>query len=347
MPNDMPPAHHRDATKARGRHSVTLRDVARLAGVSMMTVSRAIRTPAQVSENTRERVAQAVGSLGYVPNLMANHLRSARSYLVTALVPTITGSLFSQMVESLTGALEARGYQLMVGQSGYADSREDDLLQAIVGRRPDGIVLTGILHSPEGRRMLSASGIPVVETWDTTDQPIDMLIGLSHDAIGEAVCRYLFQRGKRRPALLCGDDTRARKRHAGFVRAAAALGLDEPPIHFVPSPTTHALGRQGLRSLLAIDPRIDAVFCSSDMMAAGVLTEAVAGGLSVPGRLAVVGFGDLEFAASMSPALTSVRIDGGAIGSTAADMIAARADGRPVERKTVDIGFSIVGRDSA
>jgi len=329
------------------RTSVTLRDVAQLAGVSMMTVSRAIHAPKQVSERTQQRVAEAVRTLGYVPNLMANNLRSSRSYLVTALVPTMSGSLFSQMVSSLTTALEDRGYQLMVGQSGYAHSREDDLLQAIVGRRPDGIVLTGILHSPEGRRMLTASGIPVVETWDTTHEPIDMLIGLSHDAIGESVCQYLFKRGKRRPALLCGDDTRARKRNAGFVRAAAALGLDEPLIHFVPSPTTHALGRQGLQTLRSLDQHIDSVFCSSDMMAAGVMTEAIATGLSVPDQLAVVGFGDLEFAASMSPAMTSVRIDGGGIGTTAASMIAARADGLQVERKIVDIGFSIVSRESA
>lgn len=331
----------------RGRVSVTLREVAQLAGVSMMTVSRAIHAPRQVSERTQKRVAEAVRTLGYVPNLMANNLRSSRSYLVTALVPTMTGSLFGQMVSSLTAALEERGYQLMVGQSGYAHSREDDLLQAIVGRRPDGIVLTGILHSPEGRRMLTASGIPVVETWDTTDEPIDMLIGLSHDAIGEAVCQYLFDHGKRRLALLCGDDTRAAKRNAGFLRAAARLGLETPRVRVVPSPTTHALGRQGLQTLRADDARIDGVFCSSDMMAAGVITEALAMGLSVPGQLAVVGFGDLEFAGSMSPAMTSVRIDGGGIGTAAASMIAARADGRQVDRKIVDIGFSIVGRDSA
>ena len=112
-----------------------------------------------------------MSALGYVPNLVAGGLRSARSHVVTALVPTLTGPLFGEMVQALTDALELRGFQVMVGQVGYARSREDALLRAIVGRRPDGIVLTGVMHSPEGRRLLMASGISVVETWDFTDTP--------------------------------------------------------------------------------------------------------------------------------------------------------------------------------
>ena len=100
----------------------------------MITVSRAINTPQQVSERTRARVQEAVSALGYVPNLVAGGLRSARSHVVTALVPTLTGPLFGEMVQALTDALELRGSQVMVGQVGHARSREDALLRAIVGR---------------------------------------------------------------------------------------------------------------------------------------------------------------------------------------------------------------------
>lgn len=134
----------------RDRSAVTLREVAERAGVSMITVSRAINTPQQVSERTRQRVQEAVSALGYVPNLVAGGLRSARSHVVTALVPTLTGPLFGEMVQALTDALELRGFQVMVGQVGYARSREDELLRAIVGRRPDGIVLTGSCTHPRG-----------------------------------------------------------------------------------------------------------------------------------------------------------------------------------------------------
>lgn len=335
------------APPGRDRPAVTLREVAERAGVSMITVSRALHTPQRVSERTRERVQEAVSALGYVPNLIAGGLRSARSHVVTALVPTLTGPLFAEMVQALTDALELRGFQVMVGQVGYAHSREDELLRAIVGRRPDGIVVTGVMHSPEARRMLSASGIPVVETWDFTNTPIDMLVGLRHEELGAAVCKHLFAKGRRRLALLSGGDERAARRARGFESAAKRLGLRAPAVRLGKSPTTHADGRIGLAALLAETADIDAVFCSSDMLALGVLTEARLRGIAVPEQLSVMGFGDIDFAQSVSPSLTTVRIDGTRMGRAAAQLIADRAEGRAVAEPVVDIGFSIIERESA
>ncbi|MBQ1767427.1 MAG: LacI family DNA-binding transcriptional regulator, partial [Aquincola sp.] len=156
--------------------AVTLHDVARLAEVAPITASRALNTPDRVSPEVLQRVTDAVRRTGYVPNLLAGGLASTRSRLVAAVVPTIAGPVFLQTIQSLTAALEAHGYQLMLGQTGYVDSREDALLEAIIGRRPDGIVLTGIMHSAHGRQRLLAAGIPVVETWDLTPTPIDMLV---------------------------------------------------------------------------------------------------------------------------------------------------------------------------
>ena len=140
----------------RGSGGITLADVARLAGVSAITVSRALNTPDRVAPATLAQVRDAVGRTGYVPNLLAGGLASNRSRLVAALVPTIAGSVFLDTIQALTETLAAAGYQLMLGQAGYSGAREDALIDAIVGRRPDGIVLTGLLHSPEGRRRLLA-----------------------------------------------------------------------------------------------------------------------------------------------------------------------------------------------
>jgi len=134
---------------------------------------------------------------------------------------------------------------------------------------------------------------------------------------------------------------------AAFEAAARARGAGEVRAVVVPAPTTGARGRAALAALLAGDDPVDAVFCSSDLLALGVLTEAQARGIAVPERLAVVGFGDLEFAADLYPSLTTVRIDGEAIGRLAAEFIAARAEGRAVDQSVVDIGFSIVERESA
>ncbi|MBT2320960.1 LacI family DNA-binding transcriptional regulator [Variovorax paradoxus] len=343
MNPEAPPARR----SRRGSGAVTLHDVAKLAGVAPITASRALNTPAQVSDEVLKKVGDAVARTGYVRNRLAGGLASTRSRLVAAVVPTIAGPVFLQTVQALTEALAENGYQLMLGQSGYAESREDALLEAIIGRRPDGIVLTGIMHSAEGRKRLLAAGIPVVETWDLTPTPLDMLVGFSHVEVGRAVVDFLRSKGRSRLAVVAGDDERSRRRHQAFQDAARAAGLREVRLIYVPAPTTLKSGRRALAELLAAAPDIDAVFCSSDLLALGVMTEAQARGISVPAQLAVVGFGDLEFAADLNPALSTVRIDSKAIGRQAARFIVERAEGRPVDPRVVDIGFSIVDRGSA
>ncbi|NDY90456.1 LacI family DNA-binding transcriptional regulator [Ideonella livida] len=333
----------------RGSGAVTLHDVARLAGVAPITASRALNTPQQVSDDVRQRVAQAVAATGYVPNRLAGGLASARSRLVAAVVPTLSGPVFLPTVEALTQALAREGYQLMLGQTGYDNpGAEEALLEAILGRRPDGIVLTGVLHSEASRQRLQAAGRPVVETWDLTDTPVDLLVGFSHTEVGRAVADFLQGLGHRHLAVVAGLDARARRRTAAFAAQAQALGLPPVQCSEVPAPTTLHAGRQALRQLLAgPGPRPQAVFCSSDLLALGVLTEARVQGLQVPADLAVVGFGDLALAADTAPALTSVRIDAVAIGEQAARWIVDRAEGRPVAQPVVDIGFEIVRRESA
>jgi LacI family gluconate utilization system Gnt-I transcriptional repressor len=331
----------------RGSGAVTLHDVARLAGVAPITASRAVNHPGQVSDEVRKKVDEAIARTGYVPNRLAGGLASARSRLVAAVVPTISGPVFLSTVQALTEALAERGYQLMLGQSGYAGTREDALLEAIIGRRPDGIVLTGIMHSNEGRRRLLASGIPVVETWDLTPTPIDMLVGFSHAEVGRAVARFLHGKGRRRFAVVAGDDERAKRRLAAFQAEAQALGLPEVRAVLVPAPTTLKSGRAALGQLLSADATLDAVFCSSDLLALGVMTEARARGVLIPQHLAVIGFGDLDFAGDLVPALSTVHIKGDAIGRQAALFIVDRAEGRAVPDRVIDIGFEIIERQSA
>ena len=331
----------------RGTGAVTLHDVAKLAGVAPITASRAVNTPGQVSAEVLKKVSDAVARTGYVRNRLAGGLASTRSRLVAAVVPTISGPVFLQTVQSLTEALAERGYQLMLGQSGYVDSREDALLEAIIGRRPDGIVLTGIMHSPEGRKRLLAAGIPVVETWDLTPTPLDMLVGFSHVDVGRAVADFLHAKGRRRLAVVGGDDERSKRRQQAFQAEARATGMRGVPVVNVPAPATLKSGRRALAELLQISPDLDALFCSSDLLALGVMTEAQSRGIEVPGQIAVVGFGDLEYAADLHPALTTVRIDGMAIGRQAAQFIVDRAEGRKVDVRVVDVGFSIVDRQSA
>ena len=335
----------------RGSGRATLVDVALAAKVSTQTVSRVINAPTQVPASTVAVVREAIDKVGYVPNLLAGGLASGRSRLVAALVPAISGPVFSQTIEALSQTLGRRGYQLMLGESGYEEPDEDTVLQNLISRRPDGIILTRIVQSEPARTRLAASGVPVVETWDLTDRPVDMLIGFSHEGVGVAVADFFADRGFRQVGLLTGDDPRALRRGLAFAERLRWHGLlspgaDLPTVRFS-APAPLGAGRRALRELLAAFPGTDAVFCSTDMVALGALIEAREMGLRVPADLAFVGFGDLAFSADTAPGLTTVRIDGAGMGVQAAEWIMRRAEGGAVLCSRVDVGFEIVLRLSA
>lgn len=341
-PAEPVPARRR-ARSPRATGSVTLADVARLAGVSPITVSRVVNRPELVTPDTLAHVQAVIERTGYVPNLLAGGLASRRSRLVAALVPSITNGIFVEAIQAFTDRLCEAGYQVLLGLSGYPATREDALIEAVLSRRPDAIYLTGINHSAAARQRLVNARIPIVETWDMTPTPLDMLVGFSHEAIGAAVARHLLARGHRRFGLVWADDARALARQRGFlgeVRGQAAAAVD---IETVPAPSTLTLGRQGLAALLARGSPT-AVFCSSDLLAHGALEEARARGIAVPRALALMGFGDLEFAQHTFPALSTVRVDRAAIGRRAAELVLARIDGTASGPTVVDVGFGIVDR---
>ena len=322
--------------------AATLHDVAREAGVSLITASRALGNPALVLEKTIERVHQAVTATGYIPNLLAGGLKSRRSLMVAGLVPTISVPQFLPTVKALTETLDAAGYQLILGQSGYDHSREEKLLNTMLSRRPDGIVITGLVHSEAAREQLRRLGIPVVETWDLSDRPVDMVVGVSLVKVGSAIAGFFLSRGWQRLAIATGDDHRAMLRCEGFL---ATVGREVPTV-VVPAPSSVEWGRRAMAQLLEKDPNIQAVYCSSDGFAHGLMIEARSRGLRIPQDLVVCGFGDADFAAHIDPSLTTAHVDGAAIGRIAAQMIIDRCQGKPVAQPIVDVGFRIIERQS-
>lgn len=322
---------------------VTLREVATQAGVSHITASRALSNPEVVSPATLAKVQQAAQTLGYIPNLLAGGLKSRRSMTVAALVPVISVPQFLPTIRALTEALDAAGYQLILGQSGYDRAREAALLDTMVGRRVDAIVVAGLLAHGASTERLRRLGIPVVETWDMTDRPVDTVVGFSHLKVGSAVAGWFLGKGWRRIGIATADDQRAMQRREGFV---SVLGR-EVPTAVVPAPSNVRLGRQALDDLLQTEPKLEAVFCSSDALAEGVMTEARVRGLRVPEDLAICGFGDADFAAFLEPALSSVQVDGAAIGRLTAEAIIDRCvRGVVPDSRIVDVGFKIVERKS-
>lgn len=335
------------------RRGPTLSDVAKIAGVSKMTASRALSQQHLVAPETAARVRAAADSLAYVPNRIAGGLASQRSHVVIAVIPSTLNPVFADLVETLRIELGRAGYHLFLGLTEYDPAREAELITTVISRRPDAIVLTGVVHSPEVRWRLTGAQIPVVETWDLTPTPIDMLVGFSNERIGAAAADYLIDRGRRRLALIVADDQRAQLRRAGFVTAAAERGatlVAESPVR---APTTLGMGREALGRLLDAGHEFDALFCTSDQLAMGALYEASARKIPVPERIAVMGFGDVAASAHAQPALTTVAVDGKRVGREAARMLVERLEGPrpqpggPAEGRIVDVGFRVIARESA
>jgi LacI family transcriptional regulator, gluconate utilization system Gnt-I transcriptional repressor len=318
----------------------TLSAVAKRAGVSAITVSRVLRLPDLVAPETRARVEQAMRELGYVPNLVAGALASARTNSVGVLVPTIANSIFADTVQGLSDKLEPLGLSVILTQSRYDAMREDRMLAALLSRRPEAIIMVGSPATEDGSRLLRNARIPIVETWELPDHPIDAVAGFDNYKAGVAVAKHLVAQGRRQLAFIGGDDPRATRRWLGFKDEILASGLAEP--HRL------ILERNASDSVAAHArlPGVDAVFSANDAHAIGFMAGLRKAGLLREGPasaqpVAVIGLGDLEMGRLFSPALSTISVHGDAIGRTAAELTLERGG----ERR-VDLGFELVLRDS-
>lgn len=349
-------------------------DVARQAGVGTITVSRALRTPELVSPEVRERVRAAVESTGYVPNLAAGTLKSQRSKIVAAIVPTLRNTIFADTVEGLADELRAHGYQLMLASSGYSRETEEDILRKLLGQQPAAVVLTGTEHSARVRSLLTGLRIPVIETWDLTNRPIDRVVGFSNREAARQLTLALARRGYRRIAFVGTPpefERRATLRLEGYRQAMRELDLPADELIDDDAGVTIAAGARAIDRLLQRPRQPDAVFFVNDVPAFGAIQQCQRLGIEVPGRVAIAGFGDFEIASAALPSLTTVRIPGENIGRTAARMLVealtdgstgvtasatsrtsasgASASGTLAAgaNRVVDLGFEVVLRESA
>ncbi|WP_353471415.1 LacI family DNA-binding transcriptional regulator [Salipiger sp. H15] len=330
---------------ADGRKWVTMGDVAKHAGVGTITVSRALRTPGKVSPETLRKVRAAVDELGYVLDETAGALSSQRSRVVAALVSTLEEPVFAATIRGLTEGLAEAGLQLMLSTTQYDPETEAALIPTLLGRRPEALVLTSDRHTEAARALLSRAGIPVLELWGLPDQPVHAAVGFSNRAGGAAITRHMVETGRRRVAFLGLDrphDTRGRLRLEGYRDCVGQLA-GERIVALPPAPDRSGpdMGAAGLAEILRRWPDTEAVVCVSDMLASGALCEAWRRGIDVPGRLAISGFGDFDMAGASALALTTIRIDGAAIGRRAAELILS--GDLPMGLRE-DMGFTLVRR---
>ena len=355
----------------RGHGRVTLQDVAALAGVTAITVSRFLREPGVVAEGTAARIRQALASTGYVPNRQAGHLASGGSRVVAALVPNLAQSIFAETVQGLSDGLQAAGHELLLAVTGYSMEREEAQLRALLGWGPGAIVVTGRHHSAGAKTLLRQArqaGTPVIEWWDQHALPGGFTqVGFDHAEVGAAMAAHLLALGHKHLAYVDSgvvEDVRAHERSAGFAKRVAKAGARLLAVT-APVGDVFDAGRQALHQVRGVPGRKasadvagadvastkvrlanarranvhsadtpTAIAFANDQLACGALLEALQLGLSVPGELALLGFGDFSIGRQLKPGLSTVRPPRYEIGTqTAQALLQALREGQDVPHR--------------
>jgi LacI family gluconate utilization system Gnt-I transcriptional repressor len=324
----------------------TLDDVAVLARVSPSTVSRFINKPSVVSPETATRIREAIERTGYIPNLLAGGLASAKSGLVAVLIPHFANSIFDATIEAMVEELAAGAMNVTLGLTGLDPARTDKVIRSALSRRVDAIILTG---EPSGqvRDVLHKAGKTVIQIWELPDDPIDVAIGFSHIEVGRDIARFAYTRGYKRPHIITANGGRAKMRRAGFVNEWTALDGGPLTDSIVDIPSRFGHARRAFAEIRRLKEQPDVVICGTDLLALGMIMEAQASGLRVPEDLAVLGFGNSAIAGETRPTITSVDIDGARIGREAIAVIRRRLAGENPSERRIDVGFRLIARESA
>lgn len=328
---------------------VRMADVAARAGVSITTVSHVLSDRRPVAPATKQRVLEAIGSLGYQPSELARSLRMRRTHTVALLIPDITNPFYPTLARGLQDVLRSGGYHSVVCNTDNDRDEERAFLEEMVARSVDGIVIVGF-GTDENLLMRAAAGIPVVAFGPKFSLAVGDIVGVDDEAGMAEATRYLLDKGLEPIGYVgpASDAGPGRSRRRGYEEALAAAGRAVDPALVVGDDYTRESGAAAMRALLDGGRLPRAVVCANDLIAIGVLDVARERGIAVPDDLAVVGFDDIEAASFTSPRLTTVVNPAYDQGRMAGQLLLARltgADDGP-HRKVI-LGCRLVVRESA
>ena len=316
------------------RMRIGAKDVARLAGVSTATVSRVMDSPEQVDPDTRRRVTEAAARLRYVPHGAARSLRSHRSKMIGAVIPSFDYALYARTTSALQQRLDERGYSLVLAEHHYYLGVELRVAGQLMEHGVDALVFVGLDHDPSLFGLLDDYGRPYVLTWGVDPYRRHPSVGFDNQAATYAMTRHLLALGHTRFGLLSapveGND-RARARGAGMRAALAEAGLvlDERCVQYAPIALPSA--QEAMARILAQDDPPTALVATNDVFAVGAMLACRAAGVRIPEDISITGVDNTDLGATQTPGLTSIRTPIVEIGDAAAAQLIARLEDRPCE----------------
>ena len=302
----------------------TLNDVAALAGVSLGSASRALSIPNQVKPDTLEKVNKAVEQLGYVRNGAAQALVSKKTKTVAAIYPTLDNPIYATSVNALQQTLWQKGYQLFIASHEYNRTREIKIVQTMIERGVDGIILVGTDHDPAIFETLNRRQIPYVLTWSTDFTNYPHCIGFSNQQASFDLVQALIAKGHRKIAICTGaklHNDRQRARVTGALQALSLHSYAIPDEYVIEKPLSIEGGQECVQELMALADPPTAIVFGNDLQAIGAIDQAIAKGMRIPQDLSITGFDDISMAQIVKPSLTTIRVPVNEIGISAANLI--------------------------
>lgn len=309
----------------------TLADVARLAGVSLGSASRALSVPDQVKPATLQKVELAVSQLGYIRDGTARALASRRTHTIAAIYPTLNNPIFAHSTQSMQQTLWELGYQLLIASHEYQVDDAPKVIRRAVERGVDGLIMVGSDHDEDIYALLRQHRLPYVLTWSTDGTPYPHCVGISNFQAMYDLTQVVLEHGHRDIAV-CGGysarNERARARRDGVAAALAQRGLSIPADWVLETPLSYQAGREAFRRLWSLPRRPSAILFGTDLQAIGALYEARKMGVNVPGEVSILGFDNIEEGEFMQPALSTIRLPAREIGRLAAQRMVDLIEGR-------------------
>ena len=301
-----------------------VKDVADAAGVSVATVSRTYNNPAVVREDVRHRVLKAAKDLDYRPHPAARALRSQRSHIVGAVIPTLDYAIFARMINALEKALHESGFSLFVATSGFDNVEVGTAATSLVDRGAEALLLVGTVDDDVFFESIEAKKIPVVSTYSYHENQRVPFVGFDNFEATHQMAEYLISLGHRSLAMITGPirgNDRQQTRVAAFEQALQGHGLSPPAPIVIETQYTIEQGAEAARRILRDRPETTAILCNSDILAIGVLAECRRLEIPVPGRLSVAGHDDQDIARFLDPPLTTVAVPADEMGWRAAETL--------------------------
>ncbi|MCC2595868.1 LacI family DNA-binding transcriptional regulator [Pusillimonas sp. MFBS29] len=309
--------------------AASLQDVARMVGVSISTVSRALHRPEMVDAATRERINVAVAALGYVPQGVGRALVSRRTRSIGAVVPSIGVSAFGQTIEALRQGLGMANYTLLLAQPSIKEQADLSPLRTLIERGVDGIVLLGNDCPPPWIDLITKNDLPFATIWADSGNALAGAIGFDNYVAGRKAAEHLLDLGHREFAFISGHlafNQRARQRYQGLLETIAAGGGRLSRDLIAETDYGFAEGYQATKELLGKRLKFSALICGNDYLALGATACLREHGLSIPNEVSVIGFNDSQFSAFVDPPLTTIHFPSVEIGMLAAKTLLAAID---------------------